>query len=109
MIAIRLQNMSVTSSRAAARRTWIKLASRVSLLASPTLTKSSTVVVRASPAKCPIFPGGMPSSQCSVGPKESSHCVCSRRCLNFVRVAAFGGSFSLSKPLRRVAGSTTIS
>jgi SAM-dependent methyltransferase len=35
--------------------------------------------------------------------------VCSRRCLNFVRVAAFGGSFSLSKPLRRVAGSTTIS
>jgi hypothetical protein len=108
MIAIRLQNMSVTSSRAAARSTWIRLASRVSLLASVILTKSSTVVVRASPAKCPIFPGGIPVSHCSVGPNASSHCMCSRRCLNFVRVTAFGGSFSLSKPLRLVAGSTTI-
>jgi hypothetical protein len=41
MIANRLQNMSVTSSRATARSAWIRLASRVGLFTSPILTKPS--------------------------------------------------------------------
>ena len=72
MTAIRLQNMSVTSSRAATRSTWIRQASSVSCLASLTRVKSSTLVTRASPAKFPIFPGGIPSSHTSVGPSASS-------------------------------------
>ena len=35
--------------------------------------------------------------------------MCCSRSLNFPRVAAFAGALSASKPLRRVAGSTTIS
>ncbi|MFI7231493.1 hypothetical protein ACIBO5_50545 [Nonomuraea angiospora] len=52
--------------------------------------------------------GGIPSNHCSVGPKEPSHRMCSKRCLNFVSVAAFAGSFRLSTTLRPVAGSTII-
>jgi hypothetical protein len=107
---MRLQNMSVTSSRAAVRSTWTRLASSVSRLASSFIfDRSATSVTRACPAKCPIFPGGMPCSHTSAGPSASSSSMCWSRCLNFPRAADCAGALSASKPLRRVAGSTTIS
>ncbi len=84
------------------RSTWIKDASKVNCFASLILTKSSTPVTRASPAKCPIFPGAIPSSHTSVGPSASSSARWARRALNFPRLAALAGSLSRSKPLRRV-------
>ena len=61
-------------------------------------------VTRASPAKCAIFPGGMPSSHASVGPMASISASSSSRCLNLPSDAAFATSFSRSNSLRRVTG-----
>jgi hypothetical protein len=70
---------------------------------------SAASVTRASPAKCAILPGGMPSSHSSVGPSASNPARCARRSLNLPSVAACAGSFNRSNSLRRVAGSTTSS
>ena len=88
----------------------MRLASSVSRLASSFIfDRSATSVTRASPAKCPTFPGGMPRNQTSVGPSASSSSMYCSRSLNLPSVAAFGGALSASKALRLVAGSTTIS
>ena len=103
---MRLQNISVTSSRAEVRSTWMRLASNVNRLSSPILLKSAASVTFASPAKWEIFPGGTPSSHASVGPSASSSARWARRSLNFPIVAAFAGAFSRSNSLRRLDGST---
>src|SRR5436190_4663103 len=70
----------------------MRLASSVSRLASSfILDRSATSVTRASPAKCPTFPGGTPRNQTSVGPSASSSSMYCSRSLNLPSVAAFGG------------------
>ena len=103
---MRLQNISVTSSRAPVRSVWTNAASSVSRLASPTFLMSFASVTCASPAKFEIFPGGTPLSHTSVGPSASRSARWLSRSLNLPSVADFAGSFSRSNRLRRVAGST---
>lgn len=63
IVAIRLQNIVTTSSRTPVRTVWSRLTINVSRLSSSsTLRRSATSVTRASPAKCAILPGGMPSA-----------------------------------------------
>ncbi len=107
---MRLQNMSVTSSRALTRRVWTIAASSVSRLASPAspgFFMSAASVSRASPAKCPTLAIGTPASHASVGPIASRSARCFSRALSLPIVAALAGSFSRSNGLRRVAGSAT--
>ncbi len=106
MTAMRLQNMSVTSSRAEVRSTWMRLASSVNRLSSPILLKSAASVTLASPAKWEIFPGGTPPSHASVGPSASRSAKWARRSLNFPMLAAFAGVFSRPDSLRLVARSS---
>ncbi len=103
---MRLQNISVTSSRAEVRSTWMRLASSVSRLSSPILLKSATSVTLASPAKWEILPGGTPSSHASVGPSASRAARWAKRSLNFPMLAAFAGALSRSNSLRLLDGST---
>ena len=105
--AIRLQNMVATSSRAAVRHSWTKLAISVQRLSSPTSRRSPTSVVRACPAKCAIFCADTPASHCSVGPSPSSQAKYANRALNLLNVAAFAGAFSRSTPDRPDSGSVT--
>jgi hypothetical protein len=104
---MRLQNMVATSSRAVVRHACTRLISSVNRLSSlRTLRMSAASVTRASPAKCAILPGGMRSNHASVGPSASNAARWARRSLNLPNVAARAESFSRSKSLRRVAGST---
>ena len=76
---MRLQHISVTSSRPEARNAWRKPISSVRRLSSPTLLMSAASVTFASPAKCEIFPGGTPCSHVSVRPIASRTATCASR------------------------------
>jgi hypothetical protein len=100
---MRLQNMVATSSRAAVRQSWTKLATSVQRLSSPTSRGSPTSVVRACPAKWAIFCADTPVSHCPVGPSPSSQPKYASLALNLPSVAAFGRS----TPDRPDTGSVT--
>jgi hypothetical protein len=91
MAAMRLQNMVTTSSRARIPAVWIRHTSSVNRLSRPTSRNSAASATAASPAKCAIFPGGIPASHTSVGPNSSNQRNNATCCFNRVTVAFGAG------------------